>query len=500
MIRAFSKISNSFKRVKSKMYFAASKMPFYYITLLSNTPRVLKNVGRLDLPLEFSVDLISNGYVVFLKSSARSIFVKDIQSLIESQKISQKEKEELHSFDWIAFLHINLDRQLKVYIRKNILYWIKHFKDSSHFSWDPVITAQRIYNWVCQYHLISNVVDLSVNEKILNSLMKQWKYLKRIRYLLFNPVEKSYILKAIVLMAASLDEKKMVKESVEIINQNFKDCSLISKCKNTNEILSLLRNLLEIQFYVSCYKLGFSDDVLRCISELAGVVTKLRHSDGGISMFNSEFNPSVTYIDSILSHVKKYMRGNYNDGYLKLSSINSYVFIDANDRFFPFEFSSNYQRIIAGSYLLFKNGKTIGGSKKTTHMLHTENKNYWFCGESEFFVNGTKVQYLKKMYLDQLGTDVRCEEIIENGVLDLAIYLFLPSDVTITPVDPQNGFIADFITGERWTFTFEKNLIYSFEYRRESIQNGKIVYYNLLSLTVPRQDNKSIFRWSLKRL
>lgn len=500
MVKALLKISNSLKCVKSKMYFAASKMPFYYVTLLSNTPRILKNVGRLDLPLEFSVDLISNGYVVFLKSSARSIFVKDIQTLIGSSKISQKEKEELHTFDWISLLHINLDRQLKVHIRKNILYWIKHFKDASHFSWDPVITAQRIYNWVCQFHLISNVADTSLNDKILNSLMRQWKYLKRIRYLLLSPVDKSYVLRAIVLMAASLDDRKVIKESLQIINQNFKDCNLISKCKNTNEILSLLRNLLEIQFYVSCYKLGFSEDVLTFISELAGIITKLRHSDGGISMFNSEFNPSVTYIDSILSHVKKYMRGNYNDGYLKLTSLNSYIFINANDRFFPFEFSSNYQRIIAGSYLLFKKGKTIGASKKPMHKLHTEGKNYWFCGESSFFVNGLGVHFLKKLYMDHLGTDIRCEEIVENGALDVAIYLILPADTTITPIEYQNGFIADFITGQRWMFTFEKNLNYSFEYRRESIQNGKIVRYNLLSLTVPCQDNKSIFRWSLKRL
>lgn len=500
MVKALLKISNSLKYAKSKVHFAASKMPFYSLTLISHTPRVLKNIGNLNLPLEYSVDLISNGYTVFLKSSARSIFVKDIQNLIGSTKLSEKEKKELHSFDWISLLHVNLDRQLKIYIKKNILFWIQNFKDTSHFSWNPVITAQRVYNWVLEYNLISNAADYSFNEKILSSLMKQWKYLKRISHFSFNSIDKSFILRAVVLMAASLDSRDTIKETVKIINQIFSDCNLISECKNTNQILSLLRNLLEIQFFISCYKIGFSNDVIMLMSKLAEIISKLRHSDGGISMFNSEFNPSVTYIDSLLSHVKKYIRTNYADGYLKLSSINSAIFIDANDRYFPIEFSSNYQRIILGSYILLKNGKTISDERKPQHVLHNENHNYWFLGESSFYVNGVGINFSKKLYMNHLGTDLRCEEIITQETFDVVMYLMLPGKIEITPIENQNAFIIDFVNGERWCVAFEKNIKYSFEYERQSVQKGKREYYNLLSLKTLVKDSKSIFRWSLKRL
>ncbi|MDR1375620.1 MAG: hypothetical protein LBJ45_02295 [Holosporaceae bacterium] len=483
---------------EAKFHASLSKMPLYSATIFSPLPRNIQNKLNLSLPSEYSIDLISKSHIVVLKCSGRSIFIKNIPHMLMLSSLSNIEKSELHSFGWVSLLDLNMDKQWRLLIRHHIDFWIKKFKNTAEQpAWSILATSERLYNWIMQYNLISKTSDALFSATFLESIVQQLKFLKRQIYLPLKLLEKITLIRAIVIASAALDDHKKLALAIDELSIYLKETDPLRSCQTTLDILKVLRNLIDIQAIIVFYKKNMPMEISDTMSKLAQVIRNIRHSDGGISIFQSEFTPSPTYIDAVLSHVRRNNQRETYSEYLRLRSFGATSFIHLKNKYFPLEFSSGTQRIILGSYLYFLDQNlSFLGDVKIDHTLHNEKNNIWFNGKSSFFINEQSIDFEKKLYINNLGTDIRCEEFMSTESFNIAYYLVLPSEITITPLEYQNGFFMDLKSGARWMWNFSKDAQFSFDFEKNGILNGERKYFTLLTIGKTLPSNK--LRWSLK--
>ncbi|MDR2766180.1 MAG: hypothetical protein LBB63_01820 [Holosporaceae bacterium] len=504
-MKVFSNVFSRFLRcVKinwSKFHARASVAPLYSVTLLSLFSKKIQNRLNLSFPSEYSIDLISQSHIVVLKCSGRSIFIRNIPRVLTSNSLSDVEKSELHSFGWISLLDLNMDRQWRMLIRRHIDFWIKKFKNvSEEPAWSIPVVAERLYNWIMQHNLISKTSDMEFNGIFGESMIQQLKFLRRQMYLPLGLLEKTQLIRAVVLVSAALEDDKKFSLAINELSTYLLEIDPVKSCKTTLEILKVLRNFVDVQTIIMFHKKNIPLEISVAMGKLAAVVRNIRHSDGGISIFQSEFTPSPTYIDAVLSQVRRNDQNEICSEYLRLQSFEGTAFIHLKNKYFPLEFSAGTQRIILGSYIYFLDQNLFFPKDvRTDHRLHNEKNNIWFDGKSSFTVNERSVDFEKKLYINNLGTDVRCEESLSTDLYSVTHHLVLPSEITITPLEYQNGFFMDLKSGARWMWNFSKNVGFSFDFGRSGILNGEKKQFTLLTITTATT-GKNRLRWSLRRV
>ncbi|MDR3187140.1 MAG: hypothetical protein LBT63_01790 [Holosporaceae bacterium] len=483
----------------AKFHSALSKTPFYSVTIFPLAPKNIQNKLNLSFPSEYSIDLISKSHIVVLKCSGRSIFIKNILHMLMFGSLSEAEKSELHSFGWISLLDLNVDKQWRLLIRGHIDSWIKRFKNiAERPAWSVYATSERLCNWIMQYNLISKTSDTLFGAIFVESIARQLKFLRRQLRLPLKLLEKTALIRAVVVASAALNDNKKLALAIDELSVYLKEIDPLKSCQTTLEILKVLRNLVDIQAIVMFHKKNMPTEISETMSRLAQIIRNIRHSDGGISIFQSEFTPSPTYIDAVLSHVKKNDPKETYSEYLRLQSLGGMTFIHLRNKYFPLEFSSGSQRIILGSYLYFLDRNlSFSQDVKIDHALHNEKNNIWFNGKSSFSINERHVDFEKKLYINNLGTDLRGDELLSEETFNVTYHLVLPSEIHITLLEYQNGFFMDLKSGARWMWNFSKNAEFSFDFERSGILNGEKKQFTLLTITTA-SPNKNKLRWSLK--
>ncbi|MCR5225350.1 MAG: hypothetical protein K6C34_04670 [Alphaproteobacteria bacterium] len=493
-----SAIIRKIKTSYSKFHIFASKLPFYSLTLISSNPDRIFNKLNLSFPSEYSIDLITQSHIVVLKCSGKSIFIRNIPKILLSSSISTIEKAELHSFGWISLLNLDADKQWRLMIRNHIKFWMSHFKFSDDIAWSTPVTSERLYNWIVQYNLISKTSDIKFNDMLVKSISRQFKLLRRQLYLPLKMTEKTSLIRALAVTAAAINDAKTVQLCLKELQHNLRTEPVEKSNYSTQELLKILRNLVDIQAVISAGRKSIPTVVTNTMAKIATIIRQIRHPDGGISIFKSEFTPSAEYVDAILSHVENAKFQDFNAGYLTLRTFEGTTFINLNDKYFPIEFSFGIQRIVLGSYLYFTDRNlNFSNTVEIKHSVIKEKSNVWFSGNSRFKINDANVNFEKSIYINNLGTDMRCEEKLSDNSLNVIHYIILPSDVEITPLEYQNGFFMDLRSGIRWCWSFDKDTKLSFDFERNAILNGKKVNVTLLSITT---SEKNFLRWTLKKI
>jgi len=491
----FSKFIRHIKGVRSKIHSIAAKTPLYNITLFSFLPKRVQNRLNNTFSSEYSADLVSQSHIVVLKCTGRPVFIRDISAVLMSENLSGAEKAELHRFEWISILNHNMDKQWRQLIRQHIVFWVKNFKNDSS-AWNISTISERIYNWIMQYNILSKTSDKNFNMIFLESLMQQFKFIKRQMYLPMNLLSKVRLIRAIIVISAAIGES--ITEASNELVAFLREINCVKACQTSYEILNVVRNLIEIQSVLQMYKKPVPNEIVDAIEDLSDITRFIRHPDGGISIFQSDFTPSPAYIDSLLSAVEyKSSVGTVDSQYIKLQAVNGYAFINLRDKYFPLEFSEDHQRIILGTYLSFQD-QNLSGSElfQSDHSIYKEKNNIWFSGKSEFSMNDREITFEKKLYINSSGTDIRCEELISGQPFDFTYHIILPGDIDISLLEYQVGFFIDFKNGARWSWNFNKEAKFSFDCGKVGILNGSKNKFTILSI---KQEPTTKLRWSLKK-
>jgi hypothetical protein len=350
-----------------------------------------------------------------------------------------------------------------------------------------------------QYNFISKTSDKKFNTALMESLVQQLKFLRRLLYLQLKPLDKVLLVRAVAAAAAAINDRKTAMKAVKELTVFLEENDCLKSCKTSLEILNVLRNIIDIQSIIVFYKQQVPEEISKIAARLADVIRKIRHPDGGISVFQSEFTPSPAYADALLSCVKHENSIDAADAdYTRLQSAEGTVFIDLGNKYFPLEFSTNYQRMILGTYLYFSGQKLFfSEGNRISHSVNKEKNNTWFDGKSEFVINDHEIIFEKKLYINNLGTDIRCEESLSTKSFDVTHYMVLPGEIDISLLEYQNGFFMDLKSGARWLWSFNKGAKFTFDFERTGILNGEKRNFTLLAINAGSSDK---LRWSLKKV
>ncbi|MDR1982753.1 MAG: hypothetical protein LBQ08_03075 [Holosporaceae bacterium] len=498
-MNAFSKLIRYIRINYSKLHLFASKIPFYSVTLFSRLPQNINNVLNISFPPEYSADLVASSHIVVLKCTGRSVFIRDISSALVSDEFSSAEKLELHGFGWISLLNLNMDRQWRLLIRSHIGFWIWNFHNFTDVAWEIPVISERLYNWIIQYNFISKTLDKNFNAALIKSLLKQLKFLRRLLYLPLDFSDKVILIRALAVALSAINDKRNLLKVVHELAIFLKEADCTRSCKTPQEILNVLRYLIEIQSTILFYRQKIPNEIIETVSKLANITRKIRHADGGISIFQSEFTPSPLYVDAVLSCVKTETIADINDlNYLKLKSFEGTIFVDVGNKFFPIEFSAGSQRMILGTYLYFSDQKlSFSKNSKIRHTVDKEKNNIWFIGKSQFTINDHEIMFEKRLYINNLGVDIRCEESLSTKSFDIVHYIVLPGEIDISLLEYQNGFFMDLKSGIRWVWSFNKEAKFSFDFEKIGILNGEKRNFTLLAID---SNSSNRLKWSLKKI
>lgn len=497
-MKSLSRIARSLKRSYSQAHLFAAKTWLYFVSLISRAPDNIFNKLNAMFPSEYSIDLISQSHIVVLKCSGKSVFIRDIIHSLISDSLSAAEKAELHGFGWISLLNLDADKQWRLMIRNHIKSWVNKFKPSDGVAWNPSVISERLYNWITQYNLISKTADAEFNLIFARSIVQHLKLLKRLMYLPLDMPKKLSLIRATIVAATAINDSKTIRVCSRELFDYLQELRSDESNYSMLELLKSLRYLVDIQSIFSVNKLTLPNTVSSIMLKIAAVIRQVRHPDGGISIFQSEFTPSIEYVDAVLSHVEYAKQQNFNAGFLCLNQFEGSTFINLNSRYFPIEFSAGTQRIILGTYLRFVDKNLwLSENAKNDHSVVKEKNNVWFSGVSRFKLNDNDVKFDKKLYINNLGTDIRCEESMSGTTCNVERYIVLPDNIEITPLEYQNGFFVDFKSGVRWCWHFDKNTKISFDFEKNGILNGKKMNFTLLIISALRH---TPFRWSLKKV
>jgi hypothetical protein len=474
-----------------------AEIPLYRITLLSSAPKNIRNKLNSEFPQEYSIDLVSRSHIIVLKCSGRSVFIRDVSAALTSDKFSDAEKAELHGFGWISLLNLNIDKQWRLLVRQHMMFWIENFKNTRGLAWSIPIVSARIYNWIMRHNLISKTSDKKFNRTLGESLVRQLNFLKRQLYLPMKASDKISLVLAVATGASAVNDDKTALRALRELTRFLADVDVAESCKTPLEILNVLRNLVDIQALAVFHKIAVAEEISRAVLKLAHIIRKIRHSDGGISIFLSEFTPIPSHIDAVLSGIR-HEAAFEDNSYLRLQSFEGTAFIDLRNKYFPLEFSSGPRRLILGTYACFSDRRTVfSGSSLIRHSVNREKNNIWFNGKSEFVVNDHEMVFEKKLYINNLGTDIRCEESVSAKSFDVLHYIVLPGEINISPLEYKNGFFMDLKNGIRWLWNFNKGAEFSFDFEKNGILNGEKTGLTLLAVNAG-SSNK--LRWSLKKV
>lgn len=493
-MNTFHNITRNIRIKKSRIYSTLMQISHAHLFIHPHHYTHITDKPRILFPSEYSLSLIAKSHMTTLKSSARKILIKDIPDVWQSSEFSRQEKLELHSFGWLSLLDIDMDRQWLKLIRNHIKFWMKNF-DDTHFSWEA--TSERIYNWIKYYNLISKTSDTEFIKKFTRSILYQMKCLQKIMYLTVSPVNKVSIIRTIIVAYGAVDRPSVVKKALQELCDYINHTDCVNSVKSTYDFVKLLRYLIDIESMCCIYQQD-TPEISVLISKVAGIIEKIKQADGGICLFQSIFTPTPAYINTLLSYTKYTIADNNSSGYFRLNTIDAQLFVNLRNKQLSMEFSNNNQRVILGTYFAFPGNIVCSNWSEVEYHTSEEFGGTQFYGKSMFIANDHQTVFSRELYINTLGTELRCEEKFSTRSLDITRYITFPGNAKITLLEYQNGFSITLSSGIKWIWICDYNAEIFVESGYNCMINGEISSVTLVSVSTNTNENNTL-SWRFKK-
>ncbi len=237
---------------------------------------------------------IINGYVNFYGESFN--FEKN---LWEKNRASEFWNNKLNSFDWIKDVRAVGTNKARIFLRNNILEWLKKNKNWNEDSWKKDVLAKRITNLLSNLSFFFNTAGEEFQIKFAKNLNKQAIYLLNT----FNEKKlkdnEIYKVKASILASLSFENLNnnlsfSLKKLHEIISTHINNDGM-HYLRSPSEHFNFLCSLLDIKNYLGTFRIPIPKDLNSKISEMSSVIKFFRLGNGQLSVFNS-----YEFIDSSL--------------------------------------------------------------------------------------------------------------------------------------------------------------------------------------------------------
>ena len=277
-------MSKIFKNLKLSFFF---KNPIYNFFLEKKAKsKILFN------PEDFwggSSDLgqnLINGYINFYGES--SDFKNNIW---EKNEASEFWNNQLHSFEWIRDVKAVGTNKARIFLRNNLLEWLKKNKNWDSFSWKIPVLSKRITNLLSNLSFYFTTADEDFQKKVSCSINKQSIHLHNCSQKEYFNNEQIFVVKALILSSLAFQNLRgKLDLTLQKLNQ-LMDKDIHSDgmhyLKSPSEHFIFLRSLLDIKNYLGTFKIKIPTTLNEKISLMTSILKFFRIGSGQLSIFNN---------------------------------------------------------------------------------------------------------------------------------------------------------------------------------------------------------------------
>ena len=243
--------------------------------------------------------------------------------------------------------------------------WLAHHDKWREDSWAHDVLGERISNWVCFYDFFAGSAFSDFSDRLIASMMRQWRHLMRTMPANLTGTESLLAIKGILMAGLSLtDGNEALGLGLELLRrQLFSEILADGGHISRNPLLQLqlLHSLIDIRAVLRAAGSDVPHELDTAIERMVPALKLFRHGDGGLALFNGaqEASPLEMEAALTLSGARgRVLRRLPQMGYERLTSGRSLLLIDAgapppppHDRtahagLLSFEFSIGRERLI----------------------------------------------------------------------------------------------------------------------------------------------------------
>ncbi len=182
--------------------------------------------------------------------------------------------------------------------------WIEDHEDERDHPWQPVITGERLVNWLCAHRFVSAGAGPEFAHSFERSLTRHAKRLRRDYAKMAPDADRFRVLKALIYAGVCLPgRRKMVAWALtrlerEITLQTFPDGGQYER--NPSLLAAVLGDLVELR---ACLGLGLIKApawLQHAVERIGPMVRFYRHGDGGLALFNGSVEEDPETIERLL--------------------------------------------------------------------------------------------------------------------------------------------------------------------------------------------------------
>jgi len=463
--------------------------PLYRPFISGKPPSRLSHLppaGRLGDPERGTA--IRNGQLTIGKESLR------LESAPWSARtLSHAAQLQLQNFCWLDDLAAIGGEDARNVARRLVASWIDDHEHWSATAWAPEILGTRVASWLTHAALLAKGDDDALDQRILESLTRQMRHLRRTATKSLNPLGRIMALRGLiygtacgVAPAAQLTTALHAFEN-ELVHQFFADGGHRSRSPSLQ--LQALSAAIDIRDMLAIAGQATPPPIEAAITRMASVGRLCRHGDGGLAAFNGSTESSAL-ADALLSKIPASVVSDsaVDSGFERLVAGSTLVILDAGG--FPepgydslghagtlaFEMSCGRDRLIvncgaspdpnlsaaqrstaAHSTLTIDdtNSSDITGPTRRARinekLRETAEGNAWLTAAHDGYSANFGLTHRRRIYLSSDGTDLRGEDTLTGPHHGQGVARFhLHPDVSASLVQNGAAVLLRLPSGSAW--------------------------------------------------
>ena len=240
-----------------------------------------------------------NGYINFF---GETFSYK--KSIWEKNSATNKWKETLHSFNWIKDLRSVGAGKSGVFVRKEILKWIKIHNSWSQLEWRSDILGKRICSILGNLTFFFLSADENFQQILLRSICKQGNHLIKNKLYDVSGFNRIYAIKGIIALSISFSIfKNNIDLGIKLLLKEINDQILMDGLhylKSPSKHLEFLLNLIDIKNYLATLNIRVPNEINKSIISMSYTAKVFKHPNGSLPTFNNSNHVALKKINQII--------------------------------------------------------------------------------------------------------------------------------------------------------------------------------------------------------
>jgi len=222
-----------------------------------------------------------------------------------AQDLSEGETATLHRFDWLGDLAADPTDAACRRARALVEEWDARFGTYTAVSWQPDVLAARLVNWLTYYRALFNCDDNTFRIRLLGSIARQLRHLRRIVPAELPAIEGIEVMKGLIYAEACVaDEPDRMQRALLILKDVVNRTVLPDGGHATRSpglLFSTFESVLDIRDMLRAARIEAPVVLQHAVDRMAPMLRFLRHDDGSLAAFNGGERRGATRIEAALA-------------------------------------------------------------------------------------------------------------------------------------------------------------------------------------------------------